>query len=57
MEGDRFVYQQGDIEIKKMQCDFCELNNKDNCEKCEKFPNGKPADICKNKVRCPFLMY
>lgn len=51
--SDKFVYQEGDIEIKKTQCEFCKFNISE--DKCEKFIDGKPMEILEMNKRCPGL--
>lgn len=54
MSNERYIYNKGDIEIKKSQCDFCKNNlGQVSTEKCDKFPNGKPEDVQSNKRKCP----
>ncbi len=61
MAGERFIYQKGDIEIKKSQCGFCKYEARDNKlgseDVCGKFPNGKPEAVVKNQRRCSYLEY
>ena len=49
MSSDRFIYNKGDIQIGKSQCDFCKYNCKKEFGKakqsCSKYPNGKPEDV------------
>ena len=54
-ENNRFVYEKGDIEIKKSQCDFCKYNNPNEQNNCVKFPNGKPEEIKNTNRRCEYL--
>lgn len=57
--GDRFSYEQGDVELKKSQCDFCKHKLPAQGEElftyCPKYPSGKPAEILKTAKRCPYL--
>lgn len=57
--NDRFSYEQGDIELRKSQCDFCKHRLPARGEKlfdyCTKYPSGKPVEIVKTTQRCPHL--
>ena len=52
-EHNRFVYEKGDIEIGKTQCEFCKLYNPENENVCSAYPEGKPEEVVKNERRCP----
>ena len=54
-ENNKFIYKEGDIEIKKSQCDFCKYNDSDDENICIKFSNGKPEKIKTTKKRCEYL--
>lgn len=53
--SERFVYQTGDIEMRKTQCDFCQYRNKTNFQICEKYPDRKPESILLNEKKCEYL--
>lgn len=59
--NDRFTYHAGDIQIKKSQCEFCKYNERDEnepvCTKCPMYPDGKPDEILRTRIRCPFLKF
>ncbi len=64
MTSERFVYQKGDIQLKRTQCEFCKNHNKvkssnDDKEEelivCEHYPDGVPYEIMKAIKRCPYV--
>ena len=49
---DKFVYQEGDIQISKSQCNGCIYEDKNNNDKCVKYPEGKPNKLITNEYAC-----
>ena len=54
-DNNKFVYQDGEIELKDNQCDLCKFNNITYTKTCKKFPFEKPFEITSKKENCPFL--
>jgi len=55
IENERFVYQEGEIQFIKCQCNICKYNNLDNPKVCCYFPNGKPNEVLETKIQCEYL--
>lgn len=57
--GERFTYQNGDIQLRPSQCKFCKNNAATKLENgrptCVYYPDGKSMDILINKVECPYF--
>ena len=49
---DKFVWNESDIQIADSLCDFCLYNDKENCNKCSQYLEGKPADIINDSCNC-----
>ena len=48
---DKFLWRKSEIQIADSFCDLCLYNDGD-CNKCSKYPDGKPSDIINDSCNC-----
>ena len=51
--NNKFIYEKGDIEIAKTQCEFCVYNDERDTNKCSQYPDGKLKEVVNNIKLCP----
>ncbi len=51
--NDKYVWNKGDIQIAKTQCEFCTYNDEKDTNKCSKYPDGKLLEVVNNLKACP----
>ena len=48
---DKFLWSESEMQIADSLCDFCSYNDKENCNKCSQYPDGKPSDIINDSCK------